>query len=501
MRLSKTISAAALCCLLAAPAGPSHARPGQGAPLPDTPAGRQLKDWLRVFALGDQDGFARFIAARYAPPLLAQEGAVDRADRQARIYTDARGFEVRRVEKSSPGEVAVLARASLTGLWYRLVMRVEAEPPHRVRDYTAQRAAPPDGPRRKPGALGLVNEVGLFMDRLAAADAFSGALLVAKDGRPILRRAYGLASKAHRAPNRADTKFNVASVGKVFTAVAVMQLIERGKLSLDDTVGKLLPDYPNRQVAAQVTVRHLLSHSSGMGDVHGAEYVCRKGVLRRVRDYFPLFADAPLSFEPGQRMQYSNAGYILLGAIVEQVSGEDYFEYVRRHIFGPAGMADTDFYEADSDTPNLATGYTNFEDLGGDQFRFRLGPRRNTTLYGGAKGNPQGGAFSTADDLLRFARALRGHRLLRAESLASMTSAKFFFRRYAAGDVYYGYGFELENVGGRRVVGHGGGDLGISAAVRWYPDSGNYTVVVLSNYDRGGIIAIDKLQELITRSR
>lgn len=488
-------------CLLFFPVAHTAAQTGRGASIPDTPAGKQLRDWLRVFAGGDQDGFASFIAGRYAEPLLREDKAVDRADRQARVYLDARGFEVRRVEKSTAHEVVVTAQAALTGLWYRLTLKVEPAPPHRITEYASQRTRPPAGARKGLSKRGLIREIGAFLNRLAAADAFSGAVLVAKGGRPVYVAARGMASRAYHVPNRVDTKFNIASVGKTFTAVAVAQLIEQKKLSLTDTVGKLLPDYPNRQVAEKVTVHHLLSHSSGMGDVHGAKYVCRKSVLRQVRDYFPLFADEPLAFEPGARMQYSNAGYILLGAIVEQVSGENYFDYIRRHVFAPAGMTDTDFYEADADTPNHATGYTNFQDMGDDYFQFRLGRRRNTTLYGGVKGNPQGGASSTAADLLRFSVALREHRLLGASSLEQMTARKFFFRKYAAGDIYYGYGFELEEVDGRRVVGHGGGDLGISTVLRWYPDSGDYTVVILSNYDRGGIIAVDKLQEMIVESR
>ncbi len=164
-------------------------------------------------------------------------------------------------------------------------------------------------------------------------------------------------------------------------------------------------------------------------------------------------------------------------------------------------MTETDFYETDIDTPNLATGYTNFKDLGDDDFAFHLGQRRNTSLYNEAKGSSAGNSYSTAEDLLRFSLALRGYRLLSAKSLDLMTTGKFFFRKYAAGDIYYGYGFELENINGKRVIGHGGGDLGISSGIRWYPDSGNYTLVVLSNYDRGGIITNDKLQEMIIHSQ
>jgi CubicO group peptidase (beta-lactamase class C family) len=490
-----------LFCLLFLLTQSAAAQLRQGVVLPDTAAGKQLAEWLRVFAGGNQDAFTRFIAEHYSQTLLEQDKANDRADRQARIYLDALSFDTRSIEKSTPQEIVVLAQASLTGLWYRLTVKVEAEPPYRISEYSSQRIQPPaETQSRKLSERDFIKQIEMFMSKLAAADAFSGNLLIAKDGKPIFTNAYGLASKAHKIPNRIDTKFNLASVGKVFTAVSIMQLIEQGKLALTDTVGKHLPEYPNKQVAAKVTIHHLLSHSSGMGDMHGAQYTCRKGILRQVRDYFPLFVDEPLSFEPGERMQYSNVGYILLGAIIEKVSGENYFDYVRNHIFKPSGMANTDFYETDIDTPNLATGYTNFQDKGDDYFEFHLGQRRNTSLYSGAKGSPQGGSYSTLRDLLSFSIALRGHKLISPKSLELMTTSKFFFRKYAAGDVYYGYGLELENLNGKRVIGHGGGDLGISSSIRWYPDSGNYTVVILSNYDRGGIIGIDKIQEMIIQT-
>lgn len=481
-----------------------RAQPEQKTIIPNTPAGRQLTDWLRVFESGDQDEFTRFIAERYNKSLIEQDTAVDRADRQARIYLDARGFDFRSIEKSTTQEIVVLAQAKLTGLWYRLTMKVEAEQPNRVAEYAAQRIQTPAqfASRKKLSPKELVKEIEVFIKKLAAADAFSGTLLVARDGKPIFKIACGLANKAHNIPNRLDTKLNIASITKMFTAVSIMQLTEQGKLSLTDTVGRHLPDYPNRQVADKVTIHHLLSHSSGLGGFHGVKYIARKHILRQVRDHIPLFVDEPLSFEPGERMQYSNAGYILLGAIIEKVSGENYFDYVRSHIFKPSGMTNTDFNEADIDTPNLAAGYTNFLDSRGDDYQqFHLGQRRNTSLYGGARGSSAGGAYSTLDDLLRFRLALRENKLLSAKSLDLMTAAKIFFRKYFGVDTYYGYGFELENRNGTRVIGHGGGDLGISSGLRWYPDSGNYTVVVLSNYDRGGIIAIDKIQEMIIQNQ
>ena len=466
--------------------------------IPQTPAGKHLADWLPVFERGSQDEFRSFIADRYSAELLKEDTAHDRADRQARSWLDTRGHRVRTIEKSTADEIVVLTQAVLTDLWYRLTLKVGAA--NKIAQYTSQRIAAPAGTEVRISERELVKQTEAFMKRLADVDAFSGVVLIAKDGRPIFKRAYGLASKAYNAPNRIDTKLNIASATKMFTAVAVAQLIEQGKLSLTDTVATILPDYPNKQVAEKITIHHLLSHSSGLGDYHGAAYICRKGILREPRDYYPLLKDLTLSFEPGERMQYSNAGYVILGAIIEKVSGETYFDYVDRHIFKPAGMTGTGFYDTDIDTPNLATSYTNFEDKGDDYFEFHLGRRRNTSLYSGAKGNSQGGAFSTADDLLSFELALRGNKLLSARSVGLLTTKKYFFRRYAVGEVNYGYGFELETIGGKLVIGHGGGDLGISSGLRWFPDSG-YTLVILSNYDRGGIVTDDKLKDLIIRSR
>jgi CubicO group peptidase (beta-lactamase class C family) len=486
--------------LLFIPANCLSAQTTSSPVIPDTPAGKQLKEWLRVFASGDDAAFMRFISKHYSKTLLAENDAAYRADRAARTYLDTRGFEIRDIEKSTDNQIVVLAQASLTGLWFRLTMKVEAAAPHLITEYTSQRIHPPAKfPVKKLSEKELVHEIKTFMHRLAAADAFSGALLIAKDGQPIFKTAHGLASKAYNIPNRLDTKLGVASVGKMFTAIAIAQLAEQGKLSFTDTVGKHLTDYPNKDVAQKVTIHHLLTHSSGLGDTYSAKYICRKGILRQVKDWLPLFIDdpKPLAFEPGTRWQYSNQGFILLGAIIEKVSGENFFEYVQKHIFQPAGMVNTGYYEGDRDTPNLAMGYTNFEDLGDDNYQFHIGERRNVSLYNGARGGPTGGLSSTLEDLLRFSLALRGNKLVSAKTVDLLTSTKILARKYDANQTYWGYGFELEHINGMRVIGHGGGDLGISSAVRWYPDSGNYTIVVLSNYDRGGIITIYKLEEMI----
>jgi CubicO group peptidase (beta-lactamase class C family) len=469
----------------------------EATPLPDTPVGHQLAGWLAVFSRGDQTALEQFINTRFSKALLDESSAADRASRVARTYVDARGFAIRTIERSSPEELTAAAQASLTGLWFRIHLKVESKPPYRITEYTADRMPPPAGVSRKLSQHDLIDEVDRFITTVSAADAFSGTVLIAKDGKPIYQRAVGWASKAYAYPNRMDTKFNLASIGKSFTAVAIAQLVEAGKLSYNDPVGKLLPEYPNKDVRETVTIHHLLSHTSGLGDIYSPQYTCVRATLREVRDYFPLFENEPhpLAFAPGTRWQYSNIGYILLGAIIEKVSGENFFRYVEKNVFRRAGMTGAGYYETDLDTPNVATGYTNFIELGPENYEFRLGPRHNMLMRMAARGNPQGGAIASAGDLLRFTNALFSHQLIRAASLEVMTSVKVQARHFEGEDTFWGYGFEIENTNGQRVIGHGGGDFGISCVYRVYPDSGNYTVIVLSNYERH--IVVFKLHELI----
>src|SRR5256714_7536175 len=187
-------------------------------------------------------------------------------------------------------------------------------------------------------------ELDSYFNTLVAENKLSGVVLVAKDGVTIASKAAGVANKATNAPIDVNTKFNLGSMNKMFTAVAVAQLAQAGKLSFTDTVGKHLPDYPNKDVANKVTIHHLLTHTSGMGMYWGEKFKEQREKLTTVAAHLPLFVTDPLSVPPGEKFQYSNSGYMLLGAIIEKVSGEDYYSYVAEHIYKPAGMSNTGFY-------------------------------------------------------------------------------------------------------------------------------------------------------------
>jgi D-alanyl-D-alanine carboxypeptidase len=325
----------------------------------------------------------------------------------------------------------------------------------------------------KPEAV-PANELQSYFDSLAGGNKLSGVLLVAKDGVTVASKAAGIANQATGAAIDLNTKFNLGSMNKMFTAVAVAQLAQAGKLSFNDPVGKHLPDYPNKEVAEKVTIHHLLTHTSGMGMYWNDKFMAQREKLLTVAAHLPLFAADPLLFPPGEKFQYSNSGYMLLGAIIEKVSGEDYYSYVAEHIYKPAGMTNTGFYEPGKETPNLAIGYT------------RMGPDgkqleevRDNTNMREVKGGPAGGGYSTAPDLVKFHLALRSYKLLNEEYTKLVTTGKVD----AGGPIgRYGYGFGDKVFGGKHIVGHNGGSPGIAANFEMYPELG-YTAVLLMNSD------------------
>jgi CubicO group peptidase (beta-lactamase class C family) len=333
----------------------------------------------------------------------------------------------------------------------------------------------------KAGDEAIVKELTTFFEQLVASDAFSGAVILAKDDKPIFQKAFGLANKITNTPNKTDTKFNLGSLNKMFTAVAIAQLVERGKLSFTDPVGKLLPDYPNRTVAEKVTIHQLLTHTSGMGDYDYVKASNSGKVSKTASDLLPLFANNKLAFEPGSKWQYSNAGYALLGVIIEKASGQNYYEYVREHIFKPAGMMNTDSYERGMTVSNLAIGYTRANDAGRADPSL---PRRENTPP--AKGSPAGGGYSTVEDLLRFSVALRSHKLLNQKYTEIVMSGKVEVGP-PLGKYAYGFGDKVFN--GRRIVGHNGGAAGIGANFDMFPELG-YTAIVMTNYDAPAMMPV-----------
>jgi len=323
-----------------------------------------------------------------------------------------------------------------------------------------------------------VNQLETFLEKRVELDEFSGAVLVAKDGEVIFKRAYGLANKRYNVSNQTDTKFNIGSISKIFTKVGIHQLAERGEVSLNDYMGQYCPGFP-KNVANKVTIHHLLNHTSGMGHYWNEKFEASKHKLRKVDDFLELFREEPLAFEPGEKSQYSNAGYVVLGKIIEAVSGQDYYDYVRERIYQLAGMDSTDHYEMDVPTANLAIGYTRLDDEG----QLQKGPRVENTFRIGVKGSPAGGGYSTVDDLHQFCIALQSHRLMGPE-YTELTIRHTSARREKAKS---------------KTFGHAGGGPGIGSIFEMSLDLG-YISVILSNYDPDSMWPVQKqIREIATK--
>lgn len=328
--------------------------------------------------------------------------------------------------------------------------------------------------------------------QLAAQDHFSGSALLAYRGRPVLDRAYGMANKQEHIRNRADTIFATASLGKLFTATAIIQLVEQGKVELYETLGTYLDGFPS-DIADTVTVHHLLTHTSGMGD-YSMSPIFRKDAptwtseAKTMDGIMGIVRSATLAFPPGTASRYSNSGFATLGAIVGQVAGGSvahFYDYIRQHIFAAADMSRSNYYTAPQwqSNPDIAHPYVLQTD----------GSRTDRAGQGAYIGSPAANAFSTTSDMVRFAHALRNGRLLGPSWAELMLSPKNPASAGASGtsetdgaqNQAGAYGALAEIFNDQRLVtlGGGGPGSGVSANIDMYPEL-DWDVVVLCNYDQ-----------------
>jgi D-alanyl-D-alanine carboxypeptidase len=420
----------------------------------DVPARKVLEEWLEAFNSQDPSKVAAFNAAHSPPrPILSPS--------PFRFRTG--GFTVVRFEEDKPTTVVALVQEKNSDAVALASLSLTDDEAGKISAFGVRLVPRPKDIAIKRMPIGeVLANTSARVDALAARDLFAGVVMVAKAGKVLLERAVGFSDRDAKRSISTDTQFHIGSMNKMFTSVAILQLVEAGKLSLDDAVGKHLTDYPEKGVAEKVTIRHLLTHRGGTGDIFTAEYATKRAEVRTLDDYVKLFGARPLDHEPGTSFRYSNYGYILLGLIVEKVAGESYYDYVRKKIFEPAGMAATDSMpESELVTPRSA-GYM----WRSDGWR----PNTDTLPW---RGTSAGGGYSTARDLIKFAEALEQGKLISKTLLAEATKAQV---------ESYGFGFGVNGEGRLRRYGHGGGAPGMNGELRIYPESG-YFVVVLSNLD------------------
>lgn len=413
-------------------------------------ARKWLDLWLEAFNSRRASAYAEFVRAYL--PALVQYVDDDLALREA-----SGGFVLLRSEETGPHEITAWVRDRN---WDRFSKVVLTTRDGHIDDLSFSGApTPADFKIRRLGEQDALDELRRKLHAEAAGGRFSGAVLVAKNGTVLFREAYGARTATSALATKPDTRFCLGSMGKMFTAVAVLQLIQKGELHLTDTIKALLPKYPDTPLARQVTVEHLLTHSGGTGDFFGPEYDAHQAELRTPSDFIRRFGSREPAFAPGSRWGYSNFGFIVLGAIVEQVSGTTWDDYQKTHVFRVAGMTSTSPLASDGETAEPCTG--------------AAGTGLKALPY--YVGLPAGGGYSTLDDLHRFGTALREMRLLDAAHLDLLTRG-----RITAGNAQWSLGLRVAMRNGASWYGHGGSAPGVNADYAIFPRSG-YETIVLSN--------------------
>jgi len=436
---------------------------GTTVEVPKTPAGEQFSAWFGAFNSGDRAQMEGFLSHYKNPGEHEVNGELS-------FRQQTGGFELKKIEESAPTKITGLLQERDSDQFARFTVGVEEEAPHKITNFDLRAI-----PRPAEFALERLSQSELLkalrekLEKDSAADKFAGAVIVAKDGKAIFSGAYGMADREKKIPNTLETKFRIGSMNKMFTATSILQLVQAGKISLTDPLGKYITDYPNKEFASKVTIQQLLTHTGGTGDIFGPEFDAHRKELRSLQDYVNLYGKRSLKFEPGSRWEYSNYGFLLLGVLVERASGKSYYDYVRENVYGPASMTGSGSLTEDENVANRSVGYTRF---GGSELR----PNTDTLPY---RGTSAGGGYSTVEDLLRFAEALANHRLLNAQNTELLTNGKVDTSR----GVKYAFGFMDDNTDPAfRHFGHGGGAPGMNGELQIFPQSG-YVIAVLSNLD------------------
>jgi D-alanyl-D-alanine carboxypeptidase len=378
------------------------------------------------------------------------------------------GLELRALEQATPTSLTGLVQERDSDQFGRFTLIVDPDPPHHIaRLGILTIARPPEFPAPRMDEAQAIAVLRAKLDNDSKAGRFGGTVLVTRNNRVLFAEAYGPADHEKGIPNKITTRFRIGSMNKMFTAVAILQLAQAGKLKLTDPLGAYISDYPNPDVA-KVTIHQLLTQTGGTGDIFSPEFAAHRLELRTLHDYIDLFGKRPPAFAPGSRFEYSNYGMILLGVVIERITGQSYYDYVAEHIYRPAGMTLSGSEPESDGIPNLAIGYTRGP-------RGNRIPNTDTLPY---RGTSAGGGYSTVGDLLKFASALMAHTLLNAEYTDLLITGKVD----TGGGTRFAYGFEDGRKDGLGSVGHSGGAPGMNGDLRIYPHSG-YVVAVLSNLD------------------
>ncbi|HEX6039402.1 serine hydrolase domain-containing protein [Longimicrobium sp.] len=473
--------AALAAALSLAAAVPAHAQaPRASAPsaqLPAGAAGRLAGDLVGAVNGGDDDALVRWMDGVRSPESYQPRDEMLGILRALR--DQGGGVTVGENRRTPRGNVVVELWGRTVDAGVELVVFPDGADSTRLLRLSVQKplrrgVAFRPFPRERMDDARIAELIDGQLRQLEAADQFSGVVLVARGDDVLLHGTYGHESPVTGTRITTRTRFHLASQGKMFTSVAIAQLVEQGALSLDQTVGELLPGHPWTEQARGITVRQLLSHTGGLGGLFDRPNFPQDRVFATATERLAYFAGEPLLFAPGTQYSYSNEGFETLGAIIESKTGMRYSDYILRNVLRRAGMR-----TAQPDAPADSVTDRAIPSPYADDDLFGIRPR--VTASRGWNAGGAGGGHSSAEDMFRFARALMGGRLVSRPMVDTLTAG----RVDEGGDSRYAYGFQTRQVNGRTVFGHGGGGprgVAICNDIDVFAD-GSYTVVVMSNYD------------------
>jgi CubicO group peptidase (beta-lactamase class C family) len=366
---------------------------------------------------------------------------------------------------------AVVVRAAADDYWYRIDFLYEVTPVLRVRGIATPASSPLEAMATEPFSLAReVAALRAFIHAEAVADRFSGVVAVRHAGKLLLEVAEGMADRETGRPVTQDTPFRLASTAKLFTATAVMRLVEQGRIDLDAPVGRYLPAYPNPHVRDSVTVGMLLTHTAGLGDIFSDQFLTEARPAQTLTQVSQYFATDSLEFAPGSRYGYSNAGFVVLGLIVEAVNRSPFPEAIRDLVLRPAGAKKAGWRSPYEATGRTAIPYTTSEEAGHPLIRDHESDSLPPTTAGDG--------VATVADLLAFDAALWGGRLLTASGLRELTKGRVARGPLTAGRQAYGI-YEVV-VLGQQLMGHNGGAPGVLTDYYHAPATGD-AMVLLAN--------------------
>ena len=459
--------------------------------IPDTPAGNRLAELISVINSGNYTSIKSYIMENCTDGFIG-ESVNNRTNSLMNIHFTSNNLEFIKYTSSSSYRIMGIFRNLLMDDYIKFGLNVETQPPYRIdatfrgpSEYQNQ-----DSNVQEMSEAEVVATLESLLDKLTDANVFSGTVVIAKNDKIIFQKAYGYANKDTLILNENDTRFNIGSVGKMFTAVSIAQLAEKGNLSYEDNIGMYLgSDWINDEIGEKVKIKHLLTHTSGLGDyMENQQFMALNESPASLESYKPFLIDEYLQFEPGTEWSYSNTGFLLLGAIIENVTGLSYYQYMDLNIFKPSnmtGVLDVETLGQDFPAPDFAIGYSREFSINGTIWN------DNLDLISITSKSPAGGGFLNAEDLFNFSVALNQNKLINEENKNIIMSEKPMLN-----SPFYGYGFEVTEKNNEIIVGHGGSFTGIGAIMEMSLDKG-YTLIMLSNYGHIVFSIRDKFWDLV----